>query len=49
MKKKRLYSFYCLPCDNAWLEIKDHSTDTKYDECEYCRSKIRGEIVPDKL
>lgn len=48
-RRKRLYSFYCQPCDHAWLAIKDHTVEVKFDSCEFCSAEIKGEIVPDKL
>ena len=44
-KKKRLYTFYCQPCDHAWLEIKAINEDCFFSLCEYCKSKRKGEVV----
>ena len=49
MRRKRLYSFYCHPCDNAWLSIMNFTIEPKYKYCEFCKRKIKGEVVPEPL
>ena len=50
MKKnetKRLFSFYCSPCDHAWLEIKIcRGVELQHSLCEYCKVKRQGSLVP---
>lgn len=45
-KRKTAYSFYCPPCDHAWLEILETSKTIKYSLCEYCKVKRKGEPIP---
>jgi hypothetical protein len=43
MKKKNLVRFYCIDCDNAWLEILEHDVFTS--KCEYCKTPQQAEEI----
>ena len=40
-KKKALYRFYCLDCDNAWHEIL--TEENTVSECDYCGNPQKPE------
>lgn len=40
--KRVLLSYYCLDCDNAWLEI---ALLDQQAECDYCKRKCVGEEI----
>lgn len=44
---KRLCRFYCVDCDNAWMEIWDDLGDNPHhtDECDYCGKKYEAEEI----
>lgn len=47
---KRLCRFYCVDCDNAWLEIvsaKDEEKVDYADKCDYCGKKQKAEELLD--
>lgn len=41
--RKKLYSFYCCDCDNAWMEIS--GDEFPVSTCEYCRKTFSCEDV----
>ena len=41
--KKRLYSFYCCDCDNAWTELS--ASEFPVSKCEYCRKEFSFEEI----
>jgi hypothetical protein len=40
---KNLFRFYCIDCDNAWMEILDEEED--HSKCEYCNKPQKAEEV----
>jgi hypothetical protein len=44
---KKLCRFYCVDCDNAWLElISEHENKADYvDKCDYCNKTQQAEEV----
>jgi hypothetical protein len=44
---KRLCRFYCVDCDNAWLEILEDNVEHPeyHDKCDYCGKKQQAEEV----
>lgn len=44
---KKLCRFYCLDCDNAWIElIEEHEEKADYqDKCDYCGKQQTAEEV----
>lgn len=43
MKRKNLVRFYCIDCDNAWMEIL---IDGQYSSnCEYCNKPQQAEHI----
>lgn len=44
---KRLCRFYCVDCDNAWIELfEEHEYKADYtDKCEYCNKTQQAEEV----
>lgn len=44
---KKLCRFYCVDCDNAWLElISENGDNNDYsDKCDYCGKKQEAEEV----
>jgi len=43
MDNKKLYRFYCLDCDNAWMEILGEYSN--HSKCEYCSKEIECDSV----
>jgi len=44
---KKLCRFYCVDCDNAWIElIEEKQNNTKYHgKCDYCLKEQEAEEV----
>jgi hypothetical protein len=44
--QKKLYTFYCADCDNAWLELSDITYPVS--KCDYCnKEESADECVED--
>lgn len=43
MKRKSLVRFYCIDCDNAWMEVLP--VDSYSSNCEYCKKPQQAEEI----